>query len=490
MPAHRNTFRFGSILVWLFLVVFGSVAFAQDATPIQMEQNIIGELTIDASSAAYAFTTNGDETADIQVLALSPDFAPRFRVVNPAGVEIFVASNADSQSLLLGSVSFADAGVYTIEVSGENGALGQFVLSLQPGEALPEAVELIANQPVSDTVGGAAPIRVYHFSTTLTDSAVLTILSEKPDWGVLTSLYDETLGRTIATHDAGIHDVVYRLSPGEGSYRVEVRASGEPSDTAYSICFGTCEGSLLASQTQEVTVLETPEVAAVNCTVASATGGTINVRSGPGTQYTIIGNLAAAQTYPALGQLAGGGWFQVSLPNGQSGWIASSVTRLEGDCAGLAIVAAPGNAALAPTQQPTQPPAATQPSSSGSSPTATATLTPSATPTEVQLADLVITTIYNPQVDLFTGALRFDFRLDNNGLGAAENFPVTACFDNYCTTWNIDRLAGGSSRTFNAFYITTNPPVGLYYAVSATADRDNVVPESNESNNTASGFIT
>ncbi|RPI33416.1 MAG: SH3 domain-containing protein, partial [Chloroflexota bacterium] len=40
----------------------------------------------------------------------------------------------------------------------------------------------------------------------------------------------------------------------------------------------------------------------------------INVRSGPGTDYTLVGKLLAGQQVPALGRSPGGDWVQISFP--------------------------------------------------------------------------------------------------------------------------------------------------------------------------------
>lgn len=56
----------------------------------------------------------------------------------------------------------------------------------------------------------------------------------------------------------------------------------------------------------------------------------INVRSGPGTLYDIVGVLLAGQEVPALGVSAGGDWVLVEypgIPEG-SGWVYSSLISL------------------------------------------------------------------------------------------------------------------------------------------------------------------
>jgi len=106
------------------------------------------------------------------------------------------------------------------------------------------------------------------------------------------------------------------------------------------------------------------------CVVASLTGGAVNVRSGPSTQFPplfqISGNALAAVT----GRLADGSWFQVNV-NGVVGWISSSVIRIGGQCGNVTVV----------VMTPTPPPGSTTPTWT---PDATTSITPTwtATPTD------------------------------------------------------------------------------------------------------------
>ena len=486
MSVRRVLIQFCCVFVYLSLLLIGGVALAQgETTPIAIGENAFGELTAEVSIVQYSVTATGGETANIQVLALSDGFVPRFRLVNPAGIEVLTVPNPDGLNMLTASASFADVGDYLIEIQGENNTVGQFALSLQPGAALPEAVELVIDQPIAEVVGSQNPVRVYHFNTT-TEPLVLTILSDEPDSGVLISLYNEDAGKTIATSDASVSGVAYRLPPEERSYRVEVRAGGEAADTAYSICLGNCGGGLLSA---EATV--EPETVTATCTVISAAGTAVNVRSGPGTQYAVIGNLAAGQSYPALGQLSGGEWYQVSV-NGQSGWVAASVTQLDGDCANLAQVAAPANAQLAATQPP--PPAQPSPTqpSSGSTPTLTPTsqptltLTPSQTP--LSLADLTVT--INEAYPNPDGTLHVSWTVNNIGTRNAVDFWVEACFDSSCSpTYVSTAVPPGGNFSLSQNTSIGTPPAGLFYLVTVNADVDDNVPESNEGNNSASTYL-
>lgn len=109
----------------------------------------------------------------------------------------------------------------------------------------------------------------------------------------------------------------------------------------------------------------TPLPAQAAFTVTSAT---LNVRSGPGTNYGAIGQLRQGQTYPITGKNRTGDWWQFDY-NGRAGWVSGPLVRATGT-EGVQVAAnippAP-TAAPRPTarpttrpqpQQPAQPPAA------------------------------------------------------------------------------------------------------------------------------------
>lgn len=470
------------VLVWLFALP--TVLFAQsEPVPIQIGRNAAGTLSADSPTARYILSASGGETATIQVLSLSLDFVPRFRIINPDGIDILVVPNPEALASVSANASFSDAGNYLIEVSGENNTTGQFVLSLQPGATLPPAIELVAGQPIRDSVGRDAPVRVYHFRTTAA-ADILIIRSETPDTGTLVSLYDEDADKTIATHDANVKGIAYWLAV-EHNYRAEVQAGGAD-DTAFSICLGNCGETLLSTEPTLVEVAETPEAVASGCTVASGTGGSVNVRSGPGTQYTIVGNLAAGGSLPALGQLAGGSWLQVSI-NGQIGWVAASVTRLDGDCGSLPVVAAPVGAQLAPT--PAQPPTNPPPPAGGNAPSSTPTTAPTMTATTALLPDLtIIITDYHVDLDKELAAA-ISYTVSNIGSAPSEATGIMFCSGTYCDDLvSTGVLLPGEGFSGTVTFRHTADPNAAFNQATATVDHGNSVTESNEGNNRATAY--
>ena len=76
----------------------------------------------------------------------------------------------------------------------------------------------------------------------------------------------------------------------------------------------------------------------------------LNVRSGPGLNYSVIGTLRQDQSLPITGQNAAGSWWQVKLADGRQGWVTgqTSLVSVEGDTSKVPQVAAPAAPAARP----------------------------------------------------------------------------------------------------------------------------------------------
>ncbi len=100
----------------------------------------------------------------------------------------------------------------------------------------------------------------------------------------------------------------------------------------------------------------TPEPAAF-----TVTSEALNVRSGPGTTFPVIGRLDEGATYPITGKTANGDWWQFDY-NGKTGWVIGTNVNVKGaDAVQVAQnIPQPPTAAPRPTARPA-PPRPTQP---------------------------------------------------------------------------------------------------------------------------------
>ncbi len=88
-------------------------------------------------------------------------------------------------------------------------------------------------------------------------------------------------------------------------------------------------------------------------------GQVVNVRSGPGTSYGLIGRMNAGQRYPVTGKNPDGSWWQIDY-SGQTGWVTGSLVTTEGAIDAVQVAT---NIPVAPTRPPAQPTPVPQPTS-------------------------------------------------------------------------------------------------------------------------------
>lgn len=74
----------------------------------------------------------------------------------------------------------------------------------------------------------------------------------------------------------------------------------------------------------------TPAPLTASTSLFATSNFTVNVRSGPGTQYTILGKARQGDAVDITGKLADGTWLRVNF-NGQEGWGLASLFDVTGD---------------------------------------------------------------------------------------------------------------------------------------------------------------
>ncbi len=172
-----------------------------------------------------------------------------------------------------------------------------------------------------------------------------------------------------------------------GSHVIEVRAYGVDNavSTSSQVVVTVAQSTPLAGGqlssplvTATLTLTGTPAVSSTSSTAGSAPAMTakvaLNVRSGPGTNYPVIGGLPAGQSASITGKSGDGLWWQIVFPGSPSGqgWVSAQPQFSTGANAdGVSVVAAPP----APTSTPTPTPTPT------STPVPTPTPAPTSAPT-------------------------------------------------------------------------------------------------------------
>jgi len=86
--------------------------------------------------------------------------------------------------------------------------------------------------------------------------------------------------------------------------------------------------------------------------------GAVNIRSGPGINYNVIGTLNANTTMPIIGRNGDSSWWQIGITDGANGWVSDSVVNAS-NTEGVPLTDAPP--LPKPTPVPVQPAASNPP---------------------------------------------------------------------------------------------------------------------------------
>jgi hypothetical protein len=116
--------------------------------------------------------------------------------------------------------------------------------------------------------------------------------------------------------------------------------------------------------------------------IATVSGASIDLHSGPGTNYNVVQSVTAGDLLTAIG--VNSGWYLVELQDDSEGWVAENTASLNGACDDLPFVPVPG------AETPRTPTA----EAGTATPSATVTFTPSWTPTSTATA--TFTPSYTP----------------------------------------------------------------------------------------------
>lgn len=187
-----------------------------------------------------------------------------------------------------------------------------------------------------------------------------------------------------------------------------------------------------------------------------------NIRTGPGLEYDVIGQLSQGETARVIGATTNFDWVVIDY-RGQNGWLASYLLDITGNRATVPIIAPP------PTPTP---------------------LPATATPTPQPIADIIITGATPNELTLNTVNV-INVTVQNVGGANAGPFAIAATFppDNVYTSFTFSSgLAAGTSQTV-PLSVTPTSATGNFNVI-LVADLNNSVNEGpiGEANNTTFTF--
>lgn len=172
---------------------------------------------------------------------------------------------------------------------------------------------------------------------TATPTATLTATATATLTAAVTASPTETTG---TTSDGGLQPVVesptVTASPTATS---TARPSRTPTFTATAT--RTPRPTRTATSTPSATATaedddDDGDTVETGCFLESAGLFDVRIRTGGSTDHPVIGLLLVGEDYPVIGfNPSNGIWYAVPLGEGETGWLAGSVTRLQGDCEDL-----------------------------------------------------------------------------------------------------------------------------------------------------------
>ena len=355
-----------SVLVWLFLIGVIAVGAQAVTTPITLGENKTGSLADANSAALYSIEVGAPQSVIVLVLAVTPGFAPTFRVLDPGGVVVLDTANPGTQNIAQSAPNLSSSGTYTIEVRSANNSAGQFLISVQPGAPLTPGQALTPGTALNGSVDGQTTRQAYSFSGSASDVLLLTVRVDDREAGATIALRDADSDETLGLNSSALIGVNYRFPASARNYLLEVTHSGASGAQAFSVCLATESGSTTCpAGTAGTTVVEAtaaptliagvPSQTATFAPVAIDPNGScqvtplrfqpINVRSGPGTNFIVVGQILPNSTALVIDRLADSSWYQVNV--GALGWVSAAVVHLGGNCSSIPVSAAP--TAIPPT---------------------------------------------------------------------------------------------------------------------------------------------
>ncbi len=301
---------------------------AQDiVTPIGIGQNLTGMVNSPEAGQLFRLETDMPQAVSLQLLSQTPGFAPSFRLMDGNGLTLQAAANAAGLSLLDSQLPLPSGDLY-LEVGSANGAVGQFMLAIQTSLFATGPSPLALGQAQTGRVDGLTPELLYSFDAPADQSAELMVDRLSPAHGVTVALRDGLSGELLSLSNMRFGGLDFEIVAGSGSYLVEVMHSASDVAEDFSICLAA----------QGATGCE-PAAAVASCAVAASVA--VNVRSGAGMNYGVIGTLPAGASAPVVG--SANGWLMIDL-NGLNGWVAAAVVGVSGECGSVPLVNVPPQA--------------------------------------------------------------------------------------------------------------------------------------------------
>ena len=139
----------------------------------------------------------------------------------------------------------------------------------------------------------------------------------------------------------------------------EPTAEVKDTDIPTRVPTATSEPTATPAPTDTPLPTATPEPAATPTPAAPyvVASKAVNLRSGPGTNYPVVGAASIGKQYEITGRNPDGAWLEICCVNDTAAWVAKSVVTTGGDAGGVKVAENIPAPPPTPTPKPTSPPA-------------------------------------------------------------------------------------------------------------------------------------
>ncbi len=376
---------FIAVLVIISLAVSGA-ALAQVGGLLTYGGSAVGSLSAEAPLAIYNFVGNPGDLVTARVTALTPGLEVAVSLMSPSQQQLANSADGPFSTPVDAQVSYRleQAGPHFLFVSSVNAGVGDFLIRLE-GRQPVAGTALDPNSPQVAGISSETPSQVFNFSAQPGGPTTLSLSTDTVGFAFTVQVFDET-GRLVALLGGdAIQAVSLTFAPGTGVYEVVVSALSSGTQGNLTVVAGDAgappapgpEGAPqpLPSDSGQPSSEPPPSV----CSVTPGGTAPVNLRSGPGTTYSTVGQLQPGSYLTAIGYYPTpeGYWYAVTYAGAQV-WAFGGVINTSGPCGDLPFVQPSTGAGASAT-----PTLTATPSPTPGGPTATHTHTPTITNTPV-----------------------------------------------------------------------------------------------------------
>ncbi len=358
--AGKTVRRAGLVLLLAALIAVAGIAAAQGGL-IAYHSTVSGSITGEAPFVIYTFSGTVGDFVTASALSLSGELAPGLALLGPNQRQVALSESdpfgsGDPGAARL-SYRLAQNGLYSLLVSSTAGGTGDFVLRLsgQPALAVPRPI-LQPGMPTVVNVVADGPPQAYGFNISPDGPTTLQVRPGAQPFPFTAQVIDAS-GQVVAgLAGGGLQANVLTFSPGSGLF--EVRLVGlDPESLGVVELLVTGGPAPITGPGPAATPTPAPPEATEEVTgptVCQVTSDlNVNVRSGPNTNYDIVGALLRGSVLEVVGRNFNASWYVVDF-NGRQGWVATSVVEVQGPCDNLPLIAEPPTPTpVPPTATPT-----------------------------------------------------------------------------------------------------------------------------------------